>query len=131
MTNNVNQTDLLCFTGKIKNKFSIPQGLSQCVLYNDNKFFAGVRDNTIYIINAFMGETVSRINASNPIILSSEKDETLYYLENDGRGNYELKMLENLENLTVSNPRIVKTLKGPRSSNAINIGIKNVTSFCS
>ena len=112
-------------TGKIKNKFSIPQGLSQCVLYNDNKFFAGVRDNTIYIINAFMGETVSRINASNPIILSSEKDETLYYLENDSRGNYELKMLENLENLTVSNPRIVKTLKGPRSSNAINIGIKN------
>ena len=112
-------------TGKLKDKFSIPQGLSQCKLYNSNKFFAGVRDNTIYVINAFMGDTISRINASNPIILSSEKDENLYYLENDGRGNYELKMLENLDNLKVSNPRIVKTLKGPRSSTSINTGIKN------
>ena len=112
--------------GKLKHeKFSIIKGLSQVVMYNDDKFLAGVKDNKIYIINAFKGNTLTAINANNPIILSRENDSILYYLEFDGRNNYELKMIENLENNTVSNPRIVKTFRGPRANSQITVGIKD------
>lgn len=112
--------------GKLKHeKFSIIKGLSQVVMYNDDKFLAGVKDNQIYIINAFKGNTLTAINANNPIILSRENDSILYYLEFDGRNNYELKMIENLENNTVSNPRIVKTFRGPRANSQITVGIKD------
>jgi len=113
--------------GQLKEKFTVIQGLSQTVLYNDNKFLAGVKDNTIYIINAFKGTAVTSIKSQNPIILSNHEDSNLYYLEYDGKNNYDLKMLENLEGLKVSNPRLVKSFRGPRGSAAINTGVKNYT----
>lgn len=113
-------------SGKLKaNKFSIIKGLSQLVMYNDDRFLAGVKDNQIYIINAFKGTTLTAISANNPIILSRENDTNLYYLEYDGKTSYELKMIENLENNQVSNPRIIKTFKGPRGNSAISVGIKD------
>ncbi len=114
-------------TGQLKEKFTVIQGLSQPLLYNDNKFLAGVKDNTIYVINAFKGTAVTSIKSQNPIILSTYKDSNLYYLEYDGKNNYDLKMLENLDGLKVSNPRLVKSFRGPRGSAAINTGIKNYT----
>ncbi len=113
--------------GQLKEKFTVIQGLSQTLLYNDNKFLAGVKDNTIYIINAFKGTAVTSIKSQNPIILSTFKDSNLYYLEYDGKNNYDLKMLENLDGLKVSNPRLVKSFRGPRGNVAINTGIKNYT----
>lgn len=110
--------------GQLKEKFLIPQGLSQTLLFNDSIFFAGVRDDVIYVINAYKGTTVSTINAKNPIILSSSEDNNLYYLEYDGKNNYEIKMLENLPDQKVSNPRIVKSMKGPRGNAAITTGKK-------
>lgn len=110
--------------GSLKSKFSIIQGLEQCIMINNNKFFVGTKDDNIYIINAFKGNTVSSIPAQNPIILSSDNDSNLYYMEYDGKSLYTIKMLENLENLTVSNPRVVKTLKGPRGKDSISIGTK-------
>lgn len=110
--------------GQLKEKFNVVQGLSQNVLFNDNKFLAGVKDNNIYVIHAYKGTTVASIKAQNPIILSSGKDKNLYYLEYDGRNNYELKMLESQDNQTISNPRLVKPFKGPRGENAICTGIK-------
>lgn len=115
--------------GQLKEKFQIIRGLSQTLLYNNNVFFAGVKDNVIYIINAYEGTTVSTINAQNPIILSSSEDSNLYYLEYDGRNNYELKMLENLPGQKVSNPRNVKTLKGPRGNASISTGLKQNTNI--
>jgi hypothetical protein len=53
----------------------------------------------------------------------------LYYLEYDGKNNYDLKMLENLDGLKVSNPRLVKSFRGPRGSAAINTGIKKKQEF--
>ncbi len=114
-------------TGQLKEKFTVIQGLNQPLLYNSNKFLAGVKDNTIYIINAYKGTAVTSIKSQNPIILSTHKDSNLYYLEYDGKNNYELKMLENLDGQKVSNPRLVKSFKGPRGSAAINTGIKNYT----
>ena len=114
-------------TGQLKEKFTIMQGLSQTLLYNDNKLLAGVKDNTIYIINAYKGTSVTSIKSQNPIILSTYKDTNLYYLEYDGKNNYDLKMLENMEGGKVSNPRIVKSFRGPRGNASINNGIKNYT----
>ena len=114
-------------TGQLKEKFTIIQGLSQTLLYNDNKLLAGIKDNTIYIINAYKGTSVTSIKSQNPIILSTYKDTNLYYLEYDGKNNYDLKMLENLDGGKVSNPRVVKSFRGPRGNAAINSGIKNYT----
>ena len=114
-------------TGQLKEKFTVIQGLSQVVLYNSNVFLAGVRDNTIYVLNAYKGSTVTTIKAQNPIILSTYRDSNLYYLEYDGKNNYDLKMLENLDGQKLSNPRLVKSFRGPRGNAAINTGIKNYT----
>ena len=114
-------------TGKLKQKMSIVKGLSQPVMYNENKFFAGVRDNTIYI--TYSGKTIASVPANNPIIISTDADYNLYYLENDGRSNYEVKMLESKEENLVSNPRLVKTLKGPRGSAIITTAIKDATNI--
>ena len=116
-------------TGVLKQKIKVMNGLEQVVMFNNNIFLAGVKDNYIHIVNAFQGTSVASIPASNPIILSTTKDSNLYYLEYDGKNSYELKMLENQENLKVSNPRIVKTYKGPRGSNAISTGTKHGASI--
>lgn len=114
-------------TGKLKQKMQIVKGLSQTVMYNENRYFAGVRDNTIYI--TFSGKTIASIPANNPIIISTDADYNLFYLENDGRSNYEVKMIESKEENLVSNPRLVKTLKGPRGSAVITTAIKDATNI--
>ena len=114
-------------TGKIKQKMQILKGLTQPVMYNENRFFAGVRDNTIYITAS--GKTIASVPANNPIIISTEADYNLYYLETDGRGNYEVKMLESLEENKVSNPRLVKSLKGPRGSAVVTAAVKDATNI--
>jgi hypothetical protein len=130
-TGNLSYYDMA--SGSLKQKFSIMPGLNQCLMFNNNNYFAGIKDNNIYVINAYKGSTVSSIQAQNPIILSSDGDSNLYYLEYDGKALYQIKMLENLETKdeesgkvtrSVSNPRLVKTLHGPRGSGAINCGYK-------
>lgn len=114
-------------TGKLKQKMQILKGLSQPLMYDDNRFFAGVRDGSIYITAS--GKTIASVPANNPIIISTEADYNLYYLETDGRGNYEVKMLESQEDNKVSNPRMVKTLKGPRGSGIITAARKDATNI--
>ena len=114
-------------TGKLKQKMQIVKGLSQPLMYNENRYFAGVRDNTIYITAS--GKTIATVPANNPIIISTEADYNLFYLENDGRSNYEVKMLESKEGNAVSNPRLVKSLKGPRGSANITAAIKDATNI--
>lgn len=125
-------------TGKTKAKFSVVQGLSQTVMFNDFKFLAGVKDDKIYIIHAYKGNTISTIPASNPILLSSSNEKNLYYIEYDGKNNYEIKMLESIDErdeetskvqLKVTNPRSVKNLRGPRGKSAITTGCKIYTNI--
>ena len=105
----------------------IVKGLTQTVMYNENRYFAGVRDNTIYVTAS--GKTIASIPANNPIIISTEADYNLFYLENDGRSNYEIKMLESKEGNLVSNPRLVKSMKGPRGSAIITSAVKDATNI--
>ena len=114
-------------TGKLKTKLQILKGLSQTLMYNDNAYFAGVRDSTIYITAA--GKTIASVPANNPIIISTEGDYNLYYIETDGRGSYDIKMLESQEGNKVSNPRLVKTIKGPRGSAIVTASKKDATSI--
>ena len=109
--------------GALKNKFNITKGLSQGLMYNENRYFAGVRDNTIYITS--LDKIIASVKANNPIIISDSKDYNLYYVEYDGKNTYEIKMIENLDNNTVSNPRLVKSLKGPRGNQAICVAKKD------
>lgn len=111
--------------GRLKQKFPVMQGLEQAVLFNNNLYLAGVKDNTIYISHALSGNILSTVNAENAIILQSKSDSNLYYLENDMKGSYSLKMLENDSNQGVTQPRIVKTFKGPQgAAAAITCGTK-------
>lgn len=109
--------------GKLKQKINIVKGLSQPIMYNNNSLFAGVKDNTIYITSS--GKTISSVPALNPIIVSNSTDFNLYYLEYDGKNNYELKMIESKEDKTVSNPRIIKSYRGPRGNSAISTAAKD------
>lgn len=112
-------------TGRLKQKFPVMQGLEQAVLFNNNLYLAGVKDNTIYISHALSGNILSTVNAENAIILQSKSDSNLYYLENDMKGSYSLKMLENDSNQGVTQPRIVKIFKGPQgAAAAITCGTK-------
>lgn len=112
------------FTGRLTKKFNVEQGLSNTVLFNNYLFLAGIKDGMIYIVYALSGKTLATIPAPNATILATPTDSNLYYLETDNRGNYQLKMLENVENKNVSSPRIVKNLKGPRGNEIINCGAK-------
>lgn len=111
-------------TGRAKQRVSVMQGLSQAVLFNNFLFLAGVKDNTLYVVYCISGKTVASIQTSNPVLLASKSDRNLYYLENDGKGLYSLKMLENADNRTVSNPKTLRTFKGPRGNETITSGAK-------
>lgn len=111
-------------TGKTKAKFQCVQGLTNVVLFSNELFLAGIKDSTIYIIQATTGKTLSTIPAQSPIILNSPNDDNLYYIEYDGKTTYSLKMIENMDNKSVSNPRIIKSYRGPRGDASIRLGKK-------
>ncbi|MCQ2597912.1 MAG: hypothetical protein MJ181_08680 [Treponema sp.] len=111
-------------TGKTSAKFNCIQGLSDITMFCNDLFLAGSKDNYIYIIQATTGKTLSTIPCNSPIILSSKEDEALYYIEYDGKNLYELKMVEKINNSTLSNQRIVKGLRGPRGDGVISSGKK-------
>lgn len=110
-------------TGRQKERFSIMQGLEQPTLFNNNVFFAGTDKKNIYIIQATTGKDVLTVPAQNPLLLCSRLDRDLFYLENDGK-SYTLKVLQNLDNNTVSNPKIVKKFNKLPESETIVCGVK-------
>lgn len=121
-------------TGQLKAKFNVGAGFKQTVLFNNNVFFAGARNDGISVVQATTGVETSFVQAKNPILLCSKFDKDLYYLEFDGRLYY-LKVLENLDNNSVSSPKLVKKINrlpgtesiicGSKSGNDIVLGSQN------
>ncbi|QTQ16165.1 hypothetical protein [Treponema parvum] len=111
-------------TGQQKARFNVAQGLKQPVLFNNNVFFAGVNDAGISVVQATTGTEAKFVTAANPILLCSRFDRDLYYLEFDGR-SYALKVLENLDNNTVGNPKTLKTISRLPGGEAIVCGVKS------
>ncbi len=109
--------------GSLKLKKTLIPGLTQCVLYNNSMYFAGVKDNKISIFNATNGKLLKEISSYTPIILSNDKSFDLYYLEADGRGGYSLKVVKTNEDKSLAAPVIVKTFKGPKGTDAICSGM--------
>ncbi|MCI1207822.1 MAG: hypothetical protein LKF96_00045 [Treponema sp.] len=99
--------------GRKKARFTTIQGLLSPVLFNNNVYLAGIKDDSICIIQSVTGKTIATIPAQSPLLLVSKTDKDLYYLEYTGK-YYVLKVIKNLDNQSVANPVIVKTFNGPR-----------------
>lgn len=110
--------------GKLKAKIGVTQGLHQSVLIGNMTMLAGINENVIYIHAATNGKLISKVAATNPMILSSKNDDNLYYLEDNNLGTYTLKVIEKIDNKTLSQPKVLKTFKGPRGKTAITTGKK-------
>ncbi|MBO7175175.1 MAG: hypothetical protein J6V57_05435 [Spirochaetaceae bacterium] len=109
--------------GSRKERFTTEAQLEQGTLLNNNLFFAGVKNNQIYIIDALSGKTSARVSARSPILLS-DGGAILYYVETDGR-NYTLKAIETKvteESSTIANPSSLYNLSGINTANTITSG---------
>lgn len=116
-------------TGKLKQKIGVQGGLEQVVLFNNSMCLCGVRRSVVYIINSVNGKTIKQFDAQNPLILSGEKqtDSSIYFLQNDERGNYSLSVVEAADANTISDPKLIKEYRGPRGAAAIVSGSRNST----
>lgn len=111
--------------GRMKERFLTEQGLTQVCVFNNGLFMAGVRGNTIYIVYALTGQTIASYQCEGPVLLKSEKDSDLYYLDSGGRGTYTLCVIKNRNNRSMIAPEIIKSMTGPRGSQAICTGAKS------
>ena len=120
-------------------KFNTEAGLEQTMVFgNGNKFLAGVKNNTIYLINAMNGKIITTWQARTPFILSSKNsgEKGLYYVTNEGR-NYSLRIIENetLDSLykqsktssiqTAPEPLVVKNFVGLKSRDSFTCAAKS------
>lgn len=95
-------------TGLDKQTLTVESGLSQPLLFHNDIFFAGVKDNYIYIYHAVTGDLLARVPATKPQLASSRIDDNLYYVEESGR-NYSLKVIETDGVHVFSNPVTLST----------------------
>lgn len=119
---------------KQKAKFNVESRMDQPVLFGTpsqpNRFFAGVKDNSVLIFDATKGNVIAAYQARNPYICTSitEQEEGFYFITYDGK-DYSLRLVDNQtleEQLSapyskVYNPPaplIVKTFTGLSSRNS-------------
>ena len=123
--------------GNVKVRFQAEAGLQQPCLFGSgkyqNRFFAGVKDNTIYVIDATSGTLLASYRASNPMICCCEGDEEegLFYVSDRGR-DYSLSLIssDSLEGYLTSDAASKKTL--PSSSLVKNfMGLQSSDGFTS
>lgn len=122
-------------------KFATEAALGQTLIFGSgeykNRFLAGVKDNTVYVVDATSGKTVAQYAASSPFIFSSRApdEKGLYYTTFDGR-NYELRLVTNEELYERLNsqsasleapqaPAVVKRFTGIPGSDSFTAAAKN------
>ncbi len=108
--------------GTRKQRFNTEVQLEQTFLFNNNLFLAGIKNNTIYVVDALSGNTVTKIPATSPILVKDSKDTNLYYIENSGRNNI-LKSISVAHTeegkILADKPKIIKTFSGISNNNNI------------
>ncbi len=119
----------------IKKKISTVGMLEQTVIFGGSRFFAGVKNNAIYIIDATSGKTLTTYSASSPFIFASKNSEEekagLYFTSTSGR-NFALKLvdasiLEGLVNgSTTAQPQTLKTFSGLTGRDYFTCAAKNM-----
>lgn len=105
-------------TGKQKAKYLTEDSLSQAGLFNNNVFLAGVRGNNIYVVQAVTGKTVGKYAAQNPILISSNKNQDLYFIENETRG-FKVYKIQNDRNKATIAPELERTFSGLKTGERI------------
>lgn len=85
-------------SGTRKARFATENALFQPTLFANNEFFAGVKDNSVFIIHATNGKRLALFSAENPILLNSkgEAETGLFFLDKQGK-NIVLKYIDNIE----------------------------------
>ncbi len=125
-------------TMKPEKKFSTVSSLQQPLIFGNgnfnNRLFAGIKDNLLYIIDASNGKTLATYPANNSIIFSSEfeqgEKQGLYFITESGR-TFTLKLInaESLKKLLtgqqVESPLVVKNFTGLKGRDSFTCGSKN------
>lgn len=97
-------------TGKKKTSFKVEPNLNQALCYYNDRFFAGVKDRSIYVTQATTGISAGKIIAKNPIICANRTDQDLYFVEQSDR-LIELKLIETDNYKVIETPLLVKSFK--------------------
>ncbi len=105
-------------TGTKKQRFQAEYNLTQVGLFNNGVFIAGYKDRNIYVIQAVTGKTLAKYSASEPVLVSSPKNESLYYILNDGR-QFKLYAIQNDRNKAVIAPELYRTFSGLKANEKI------------
>ena len=112
-------------TGELKRKLPVEKNLSQPIIFNHSLFLAGVKDNKIKIVNLNTGKLIASVGAVNPILLSTEKDNDLYYIEHVNKGTYNIKIIKSLDGTKLSVPKVLKNVTGPFNAGLLTVGTKD------
>ena len=128
---------------KVIAKFQTQADLDQPTLFGtgnfQNRFFAGVKNNGIYIIDALSGKILINCPASSPLIAAGSNiyEEGLYYITSSGRG-YTLKLIsyttleENIKrknSYVTQEGTIIKNFSGLKSRDSFTAIAKNNNSI--
>ncbi|MBQ0050658.1 MAG: hypothetical protein KBT11_01175 [Treponema sp.] len=104
--------------GQLKAKYPTEDYLSQVGLFNNNVFLAGVRDKTIFVVQAVTGTTIGKFPANDPILVASNKCPDLLYIVNEGR-EFKVYKIQNDRNKAVVAPELLRTFSGLKNNERI------------
>jgi hypothetical protein len=126
---------------KLKAKFKTESQLTQPILFGTgevaNCFFAGVKNNIVYIIHALSGKTIAQYQAQKALIFSSSSDNEQYlYFTSMISNGYALKAIDfsvlksqiKATSDKIFNPPaalIVKTFTSPKNKDSFTCAAKN------
>lgn len=106
--------------GSFVKKIKTENGLSNITSYNKNKYLAGIKNNTIFIIDAMNGKIVFEQNCTEPILFSYQ-DELYYFSQPVNKKASIFKFT--LTNEKISMPKIYKNFSLKKNDNFSDIKI--------
>ena len=92
--------------GTQKARFSTESNLTQVTMFNNEVFVAGIKNNTVYIVQATTGKRVAQFNANNPILVGSNNRKDLLYMVQESR-SFKVYSIMNDRNKAVIAPQLV------------------------
>ncbi|MBC6719284.1 WD40 repeat domain-containing protein [Treponema sp. Marseille-Q4130] len=110
--------------GKLKRRLSCEANLSDITSFDGDMFFAGTKNDSLYVVSALSGKTSASVSARDPVLLTRADDKDVYYIASTASRTYSLSMLENRGDKTFSSPRILKNFKSLPNGEAIRAGAK-------
>ena len=110
--------------GKLKRRLSCEANLSDIASFDGDMFFAGTKNDSLYVVSALSGKTAASVSARDPVLLTRADDKDVYYIASTASRTYSLSILENRGDKTFSSPRILKNFKSLPNGEAIRSGAK-------